>query len=160
MGMLVALLLLWYRFSRKLPPWILHAGTLLLHGKNPAALFITDDGVDCWPDRHWYYLPCCSCWVCAGCCNDVDEHPSTICAWSLRKRAGAPIALVCACSSLNQMRRARKAREMMRILTGVSLPYYIHPQEITLTHISECLSALEASNTAQARANQYPQRTS
>ncbi len=35
MGMLVALLLLWYRFSRKLPPWILRAGTLLLHGKNP-----------------------------------------------------------------------------------------------------------------------------
>lgn len=35
MGMVVVLLLLWYRFSRKLPPWILHAGTLLLHGKNP-----------------------------------------------------------------------------------------------------------------------------
>jgi hypothetical protein len=35
MGMLVAFLLLWYRFSRTLPPWILHAGTLLLHGKNP-----------------------------------------------------------------------------------------------------------------------------
>ena len=35
MGMLVAFLLLWYRFSRKLPPWILRAGTLLLHGKNP-----------------------------------------------------------------------------------------------------------------------------
>jgi hypothetical protein len=35
MGILVAFLLLWYRFSRKLPPWILHVGTLLLHGKNP-----------------------------------------------------------------------------------------------------------------------------
>jgi hypothetical protein len=35
MGMLAALLLLWYRFSQKLPPWILHAGTLLLHGRNP-----------------------------------------------------------------------------------------------------------------------------
>jgi DNA helicase HerA-like ATPase len=35
MGILVALLLLWYRFSRKLPPWLLRAGTLLLHGKNP-----------------------------------------------------------------------------------------------------------------------------
>jgi len=35
MAILVALLLLWYRFSRKLPPWILHAGTLVLHGKKP-----------------------------------------------------------------------------------------------------------------------------
>jgi hypothetical protein len=35
MGILVAFLLLWYRFSRKLPPWILRAGTLLLHGKKP-----------------------------------------------------------------------------------------------------------------------------
>jgi hypothetical protein len=35
MGMLVALLLLRYRFSRELPPWILRAGTLLLHGRNP-----------------------------------------------------------------------------------------------------------------------------
>src|SRR6266700_2940009 len=35
MGMLVAVLLLWYRFSKRLPPWILHAGSLLLHGKNP-----------------------------------------------------------------------------------------------------------------------------
>jgi hypothetical protein len=35
MGVLVALLLLWYRFSRRAPSWILHAGTLLLHGKNP-----------------------------------------------------------------------------------------------------------------------------
>ena len=35
MGMLVAFLLLWYRFSRKLPPWMLRAGTLLLHGENP-----------------------------------------------------------------------------------------------------------------------------
>ncbi len=35
MGILVALLLLWYRFARRLPPWILHAGTLVLHGKNP-----------------------------------------------------------------------------------------------------------------------------
>jgi hypothetical protein len=35
MGMLAALLLLWYRFSRKVPPWILHAGTLLLRGRNP-----------------------------------------------------------------------------------------------------------------------------
>jgi hypothetical protein len=35
MSILVALLLLWYRFSRVLPPWILRAGTLLLHGKNP-----------------------------------------------------------------------------------------------------------------------------
>jgi len=35
MGVLVALLLLWYRFSRMLPPWLLHTGTLLLHGKNP-----------------------------------------------------------------------------------------------------------------------------
>jgi len=35
MGMLVALLLLWNRFSKQLPPWIVHAGALLLHGKNP-----------------------------------------------------------------------------------------------------------------------------
>lgn len=35
MGIIVALLLLWNRFSRKLPSWILRAGTLLLHGKNP-----------------------------------------------------------------------------------------------------------------------------
>jgi hypothetical protein len=35
MGILVAFLLLWYRFSKRLPPWILHAGLLLLHGKNP-----------------------------------------------------------------------------------------------------------------------------
>jgi hypothetical protein len=35
MGMLVALLLLWSRFSKRLPPWIVHAGSLLLHGKNP-----------------------------------------------------------------------------------------------------------------------------
>ena len=35
MGMLVLLLVLWYRFSQKLPPWILRAGTLLLHGRNP-----------------------------------------------------------------------------------------------------------------------------
>ncbi len=35
MGILVALLVLWYRFSRKLPTWVLHAGTLLLQGKNP-----------------------------------------------------------------------------------------------------------------------------
>jgi hypothetical protein len=34
-GMLVVLLLLWYRFSQKLPPWILRAGMLLLHGRNP-----------------------------------------------------------------------------------------------------------------------------
>ena len=43
MGMLVAFLLLWYRFSRKLPPWILRAGTLLLHGKNPQLSSFTDD---------------------------------------------------------------------------------------------------------------------
>jgi hypothetical protein len=36
MALLVALLLLWYRFSRMLPPWIYRAGTFLLHGKNPA----------------------------------------------------------------------------------------------------------------------------
>jgi hypothetical protein len=35
MGVLVALLVLWYRFSRMLPSWILRAGTLLLHGKDP-----------------------------------------------------------------------------------------------------------------------------
>jgi hypothetical protein len=35
MGMLVKLLVLWYRFSRKLPPWILHAVTFMLHGRNP-----------------------------------------------------------------------------------------------------------------------------
>ncbi len=35
MGMLVALLLLWYRFSQRLPSWIVHAGALLLHGRNP-----------------------------------------------------------------------------------------------------------------------------
>jgi hypothetical protein len=35
MGMLVVFLLLWYRFSQRLPSWLLHAGTLLLHGKNP-----------------------------------------------------------------------------------------------------------------------------
>jgi hypothetical protein len=35
MGMLVMLLVLWYSFSRKLPPWIFRAGTLLLHGRNP-----------------------------------------------------------------------------------------------------------------------------
>src|SRR5712692_9866711 len=35
MGILVALLLLWYRFSKRLPSWIVHAGVLLLHGKNP-----------------------------------------------------------------------------------------------------------------------------
>jgi hypothetical protein len=35
MSILVALLLLWYRFSHVLPPWIVRAGTLLLHGKNP-----------------------------------------------------------------------------------------------------------------------------
>ena len=35
MGVIVALLLLWSRFSHKLPSWILNAGTLLLHGKNP-----------------------------------------------------------------------------------------------------------------------------
>ncbi len=35
MGMLVALLLLWNRFSKRLPSWIVHAGSLLLHGKNP-----------------------------------------------------------------------------------------------------------------------------
>jgi hypothetical protein len=35
MALLVALLLLWYRFSRMVPPWILRAGTLLLHGRNP-----------------------------------------------------------------------------------------------------------------------------
>ena len=35
MGILVALLLLWYRFSKRLPSWIGHAGVLLLHGKNP-----------------------------------------------------------------------------------------------------------------------------
>ncbi len=35
MGILVAVLLLWYRFSKRLPTWIVHAGSLLLHGKNP-----------------------------------------------------------------------------------------------------------------------------
>jgi hypothetical protein len=35
MGILVAVLLLWYRFARRVPPWILRAGTLLLHGKDP-----------------------------------------------------------------------------------------------------------------------------
>ena len=35
MGIVVAFLLLWYRFSHMLPPWLLQAGTLLLHGKNP-----------------------------------------------------------------------------------------------------------------------------
>ncbi len=35
MGMLVALLLLWDRFSKRLPSWIVHAGLLSLHGKNP-----------------------------------------------------------------------------------------------------------------------------
>ncbi len=35
MAILVVLLVLWYRFSRMLPPWILRAGTLLLHGRNP-----------------------------------------------------------------------------------------------------------------------------
>ncbi len=35
MGILVTFLLLWYRFSKRLPSWIVHAGVLLLHGKNP-----------------------------------------------------------------------------------------------------------------------------
>src|SRR5260370_18411966 len=35
MGVLVALLLLWSRFAQKLPSWMAHAGTLLLHGQNP-----------------------------------------------------------------------------------------------------------------------------
>ncbi len=35
MGVLVALLLCWYRFAQKLPSWMAHAGTLLLHGQNP-----------------------------------------------------------------------------------------------------------------------------
>jgi hypothetical protein len=35
MGVLVALLLCWYRFAQKLPAWMAHAGTLLLHGQNP-----------------------------------------------------------------------------------------------------------------------------
>ncbi len=35
MGVLVALLLLWYRFAQKLPAWMRRAGTLLLHGQNP-----------------------------------------------------------------------------------------------------------------------------
>ena len=35
MGILVALLLLWNHFAQKLPAWMLRAGTLLLHGKNP-----------------------------------------------------------------------------------------------------------------------------
>src|SRR5712692_4599771 len=35
MGILVTFLLLWYRFSKRLPSWIVHAGSLLLHGKNP-----------------------------------------------------------------------------------------------------------------------------
>jgi len=56
MGVLVALLLLWWRFQQQvaahLPPWLLHAGTALVHGKTPlltttqvATLVVTGVGV-------------------------------------------------------------------------------------------------------------------
>src|SRR5579884_3235088 len=35
MGIVVAVLLLWMRFKSMVPPWIIHAATLLIHGKDP-----------------------------------------------------------------------------------------------------------------------------
>ena len=74
MGMLVAFLLLWYRFSRMLPPWILHAGTLLLHGKNPQLSSFTDDRVDCWPGRYWSTRSA----ACVGCALGAAAYGTNI----------------------------------------------------------------------------------
>ena len=158
MGILVALLLLWYRFSRKLPPWILRAGTLLLHGKNPqlSSLQMTELIVGLVGIGLLALLLVLGVsWVLRRFGRTSIYDMRLVAEKTGRSAYRARLRLFVI--ETGEERKQSKADDADTFRQFSSL--LVHPQEIASHASTGCLSALEASGSAKAGTSQHPQRT-